>query len=163
MLSLNWSMLPMRRWEAMRCTRESVIMADSGLVDAAIYFYVAGEAALLDDGAEAADLGEHRIDEVLAAEAGIDGHDEGHVNVLKDFFEGDQWRGGVEGHAYAFAFVADLLDGSVEVGAGLDVDDDNVGPGSGEVVDVALRLLDHEVGFDGDGAVGAYGREHYGA
>src|SRR3954464_5886302 len=26
-LSLNWSMLPMRRWEAMRCTRESVMVA----------------------------------------------------------------------------------------------------------------------------------------
>ena len=59
--------------------------------------------------------------------------------------------------------VVDLLDGAVEMDAGFDVDDYVVGTGFGELGDVELGPLDHQVGLDGHGAEGANSLDDEGA
>ena len=127
-------------------------VGDCGFVDAAIHFDIAGDMVLFHHSLEAADFGEHGRDELLAAEAGVDGHDEDHISVLQDFFEGDEGVAGLRATPTPLPSVADLLDGAVEVGASLDVDDYEIGTRFGEIGDVELGPLDHQVGFDGDWA-----------
>ena len=49
------------------------------LVDASVYFYIAVQVSMGDHLAHASDFEEHFGDEILATEAGVDSHDEHHV------------------------------------------------------------------------------------
>jgi hypothetical protein len=103
-------------------------------------------------------FGPHRGDEALAAEAGVDAHQEDEVAELQHV--GDRLDRGVRvehgagEHAPARVVgqAADLLEVAMEVAAGLGVHGDHVGAGAREVGDVALGLLDHEVTVEGAGS-----------
>ena len=101
-------------------------------------------------------------DEALGCKAGVDGHEQHHVNVPEDVLEECDGRMGVEGHTDAHAGVTDGVDGAVEVGAGLVVDGHHVGAGVGHLTDEFLRFDDHQVhvrGLVADAAEGVHDRE----
>src|SRR5262249_3367647 len=103
------------------------------------------QAPLIEHPAQGADLRHHLRDEGLAAEARVDAHHQHQVHLAEHVLDGVGGRGGVEHHAGTPAGGADLLHHPVQVTAGLHVHRDQVGAGAGEVVDIALRLLDHEM------------------
>mmetsp|Transcript_2000 Transcript_2000/g.9027 ORF Transcript_2000/g.9027 Transcript_2000/m.9027 type:complete len:298 (-) Transcript_2000:14-907(-) len=103
------------------------------------------------------DLLNLRLDEGLAAEAGVDGHDQDEVDAVEDVLEAFGGGSGVEDDARLASEVLDLVDGAVEVDGGraFRVDGDDVGASLGEVRDAELGLDDHEVAVEhlvGDGA-----------
>src|SRR5690606_15393022 len=65
-----------------------------------------------------------------------------------------------EHHAGALAQRADGLDGAVQVRARLDVDPDDVGPGLGVALDVAVGVVDHQVHVERPGGHAAQGLDH---
>ena len=112
----------------------------------------------------------------LPPETGVDAHDQDEIHIVEDPLNGGQGRARVQGHSgfngialVVFGF-PDELYGTVKVGAGLGMDADKVGPGSGKGRDHQVGGLDHEVdiqlqgagpaaGLHNDGAVGNIGNE----
>ena len=86
--------------------------------------------------------------EALAAEAGIDAHDQDHVSVLDDVFEHRDRRRRVQRDAGPCAERADVRQQALRVEGRLEVKGDDVGAGLAEVFDVAFRLDDHQVGVE---------------
>mmetsp|Transcript_69580 Transcript_69580/g.188051 ORF Transcript_69580/g.188051 Transcript_69580/m.188051 type:complete len:374 (+) Transcript_69580:542-1663(+) len=115
--------------------------------DAAVDLDPRVHALRLAEGLQLLDLVDLALDEALAAEAGVDGHDQDEVDLLQDVLDGRQGRAGVEDDPGSAAQRFDALDGPVQVDRrrGLAVDGYDVGPGLREVLDALLGLHDHEV------------------
>ena len=95
--------------------------------------------------ANAADLLDAVRNERLAAEAGVHRHHEHEIQVAGDVLERDGGRGRVEDRTGLGAELLDEVDRAVQVRHRLDVHRHHVGAGLDEVLDVAVRLLDHQV------------------
>src|SRR5260370_14551399 len=118
------------------------------LVDTAIDFDIAVEAAFGNHLAQADDFGQRFGDELLAAEAGVNGHDKHHVDQGEYIFEQEDGRRRVERTRCTFARYFDLLDDAVQVQANLLVNDNHVGSGLREILDVSFGVGNHQVGFE---------------
>ena len=126
-------------------------IADVVRLDPAVDLDVDVDARAGELGAEQLDLAERGRQERLAAEAGVDAHEEDHVHVGQDPFHGGERRGGIECDARLLPELADARDDALEVGGRLGVDGEDVGPRLREVVEVPLRLRDHQVDIEGRG------------
>jgi hypothetical protein len=115
---------------------KGLALSNRGLVsvDAAVHRDL--DRPLADQGLDLAHLGKGRRDEGLAAEARVDRHDQDEVEVVQDPFDGLERRRGVQRHPGLGAGLPDLVEGAVQVRAGLGVD---------EGLDIALGLDDHQV------------------
>ena len=96
----------------------------------------------------------------LAAEAGVDAHDEDMVHHGKDFDEGVDGRGGVDDDGGLHAVLGDVLEGAMEVAADLLMDGHHVGAGVGEGGDEVVGVFDHHVAVEGEFGDGAEGLDH---
>ena len=119
--------------------------------------------AVADHGAERAELRQHRRQEGLAAEAGVDGHHQDEVALVEDVLDRGGRRRGVERHAGLRAELADAREAAVEVGAGLGVDGDDVGAGGDEGLEEGVGGRDHQVDVERGPRAGAERRDHVGA
>lgn len=92
-----------------------------------------------------ADLVDLALDEGLAAEAGVDAHDEHKVEHLKHLLDGRQGGAGVEHGAREAPEVLDLVEAAVQVDGGgdLGVHRDDVRAGLRKVRNAELWLDDH--------------------
>ena len=119
---------------------------------------------------EVADLADRRLDEGLAAEAGIDRHDQHEVDQVDDIFDRAHRRAGIEHHAGLLAQRADRLQRPMQMRAGLGMDGDLVAAGLGEGFEIGIAWRDHQMGvedlpgvrahrLDDVGAVGNVGNE----
>ena len=98
--------------------------------------------------AQHVDFFELRLDELLAAEARIDRHDEDHVEVLQELFDHREARAGIQCDAGLAAGSLDLLHDAVAVLGCLDVERDDVRAGLSEGLDLRLGMLDHQVDIE---------------
>src|SRR3546814_9593418 len=85
-------------------------------------------AQLVDRFPDRLDLAKLAGDEALPAKAGIDAHHQHQVDVFQYVIENLGGRGGVERNARPLAPRLDALDGAVDMGTGLGMDGDDVGP-----------------------------------
>jgi len=115
------------------------------------------EAELVAEAAEVGDALDGAGKEFLAAEAGVDAHDEYMMHHRKDFREHLYRRGRVDHHTRKHAVVPNQLQRTVQMAAGFDLDGDHVGAGLGEGGDELVGVLDHEVAIEGKGGDGADG------
>ena len=97
----------------------STTLSDRIVSDAAVDFDAKVEADLVAQFGEVGDLVDGKGKELLAAEAGVDAHDEHMVHHRKDFDERLDRRGGVDDDAGQHAVVGDELEGAVQVAADL--------------------------------------------
>src|SRR5690606_21791816 len=135
--------------------------ADVGHLHSAVDLEADVAAAGFDQFARLGDLVKDVVDETLAAEARVDGHQQHHVDAVDDVLEVCQRGGRVEHQSGAAALVADQLRRAVDVFGGLGMEGDVRGPGAGEVGHDPVHRLDHEVHVDGGGdAVPAQGLAH---
>ena len=95
--------------------------------------------------AHARELVERVRDERLPAPAGVDGHAQREVELVGDLGERADGGGRVDRHARARAGLADQVRGVGEVRRRLGVEGDRVRARLGELLDVALGTLDHQV------------------
>ena len=109
---------------------------------------------------EMGDLVEGKREKLLAAEAGIDAHDEDMVHHWKDFHEGVDWSGGIDDYGRLHSVAGDLLEGPVQVAADLLMDGHHVGAGFGEVDDEVVGVFDHHVAIERKPGDGAEGLDH---
>lgn len=119
-------------------------------IDAAIDFDDSRRiAGLFQERLGLADLIDGIGNELLAAEAGVDAHDEDHVQLPGQ--AGQSRYGGrrVEGDAAFHAGFVDLLQDPVEMGAGFLMNRDVLDASSGQAVDVGFRMFYHEMGIEG--------------
>src|SRR5712692_4127785 len=126
------------------------------LVNAAIDFDIAVQAAFGNHLAQAGDFGQRFGDELLAAEAGVDGHDKHHVDQGEYIFEQEDGGRWVERDCCHFARYSDLLDDAVQVRANLLVDDNHAGSGLCEILDVSFGVGNHQVGFEREPGAAAH-------
>lgn len=127
-------------------------------IDAAIDFDDSRRiAGLFQERLGLADLIDGIGNELLAAEAGVDTHDEDHVQLPGQ--AGQSRYGGrrVEGDAAFHAGFVDLLQDPVEMGAGFLMDRDVLDAGSSQTVDVGFRMFYHEMGIEGQLGAAAQG------
>src|SRR5829696_10272741 len=113
-------------------------------IDAAVDLDGAGANHRLD----AADLVWRVGDEGLAAPARVDRHAEEDIGVVDRLADGRHRRPWVDGKARKTAELPDRAEGAVDVRRRLGVESDVVGPGLGELLDLAVGVLDHEVHVD---------------
>jgi hypothetical protein len=106
--------------------------------------------ALVAQPPEFGDFGQHLGQEFLPAKAGIDGHDQHYAAQMQHIFDLRQWRRGVEHDTRDFAEFANMRQGAVQMdrGARFAMDQQMIGAGLGEVVEVMLRLDDHQMDID---------------
>ena len=102
-------------------------------------------------------------DEFLASPAGIDGHEEDEIELAEDLLQQVDGCRGIEGQAGLAAQFLDERDVLVEMGGGLQVEGDPVGPGLMEEGDEGARLLDHEMDVQGQGGLVLQGGHELGA
>jgi hypothetical protein len=114
-------------------------------VDAAIDLELTMSVALLQQVPCPLNFRQHAVDEALPTEARVDGHDQQQVDVGEDVFDRRGGRRGVEAHSGLFLVLFDQLHGPMQMRRGFLMDDDDVGTRLNERLDVALRLLDHQV------------------
>ena len=88
------------------------------------------------------DLGQHRLDEGLAAESGFYGHEQQEVDAAEQVLDGGQGRGGAQGDAGAGAQAVQLVGQAEGGGRGLDVGGDDRRPGFGVGGGPAVGVLD---------------------
>src|SRR5687768_15664838 len=93
-------------------------------------------------------LTEHRLDEFLAAEARIDGHQEHEVYRVERVVEPAERRRRVQHETRPAAGIADQLYRSVDVPARLGMEADPGGTRRGEFRDQAVHGIDHQVDVD---------------
>jgi hypothetical protein len=134
--------------------------ADGGGVDAAIYLNFSGGAGEMHHMAHAADFVGAGGNISLTAKAGVDAHHQNLVNIGQNFFKGGCRGGGIKSDTSLYACFFNHLDGAVQVGAGFDMDGDEVGTGLGKGGNVFFWFDNHQVGvekeakFIGEGAEG---------
>ncbi len=133
-------------------------------LDAAVDFQPDIAPAAVDELARLSEFAEGGFDEALAAEAGVDRHQQHHVHLVDDMAQRVQRGGRVKHQPGAAAALADQLQRAVDVRGGFRVEGDVTGAGGGEIGDDAVHRLDHEMHIDGGGyAVLAQGVAHRGA
>ena len=103
---------------------------------------------LADERLDRRDLIDHRRDERLTAETGIDRHQEDEVEPVEHVFDGVDGRRGIERHAGLLAERPDSLQRAVEMRPGFGVDGDDVGAGFGEGGEVGVGRRDHQVAVE---------------
>merc|ERR1711972_485310 len=93
------------------------------------------------------DLLDLRLDEALAAEAWVHGHDQDEVDLLQHVLDGGQRGARVQHYASGAAGLLDLADGAVEMDRrrSLAMHRDDVRAGLGEVLNALLGFDDHQV------------------
>jgi len=114
------------------------------------------KAAVVDHSAQVADLLAGVGDEFLAAEAGVDAHDEDGVDVLEDIAEEFDGGMGVEGDAGFHAEGVDLLEVAVEMATGFEVNSKAIGTGFPECFGITFGFFDHEM--DVEDLVGCFAK-----
>ena len=119
-------------------------------LDSAVDLQLAIGASLVDHPPDAADLGQHAGQELLAAETRVDGHHQHQLEVRQDLLEHRGGRRRVDRHSRPQAQPVDLLHRAVQVDRPFLVDDQRVGPGLGKRLQVPVRLRDHQVNFQRD-------------
>ena len=102
----------------------------------------------LDQAAQLGHLGLHGGEVALAAEAGVHGHDQHHVDQVEHVGHVRDRRGRVEGHRRGGAQLGDGAQHPVQVQAGLGVHDQALAAGLDVQVGQPVRLLDHQVGLE---------------
>ena len=102
---------------------------------------------VVDHLADVLDFGEHAVDELLMAEAGIDRHHQHQVDVGEDFDQHLGRRGRVDRHADALFQPGDALDRAVQILISFPVDDERIGAGLGKGVDEQIGIVNHQVDF----------------
>ena len=112
-------------------------------LDAAVDFNPGIQATLVAHAAQVADFVDLVLNEALTAETRVDAHHQHQITELKAVLEGVDWGARVQHSASFFAEIFDLSQVAVQVGAGFDLNADDVGAGLGEVFDVLLRLNNH--------------------
>jgi hypothetical protein len=96
----------------------------------------------------AARLAQRAVDEALAAEAGVDAHDQHQVDLVDHPLQHVQRRGRVEHQAGLAALGLDQLQRAVDVRAGVGVEADQVGAGLGRRPGQRIDRLHHQVHVD---------------
>ena len=95
------------------------------------------------------DFREHPLDELLAPEAGVDGHDQQEIDIGQDRLDQAERRRRVQGDPGFEPLFADHRDRPVKMGRRLHMDRDPVAPGLREGVDVLFGIFDHQVDVEG--------------
>jgi len=131
--------------------------------NAAVYLNPITETHLASKFFEAANFGERVRDKPLAAEAGIDAHDQDVVDHVEDGDKEVDFGVGIDDNGGLHLVVGDELEGAMEMAAGLVVDADPVGAGLGEGGDEFVGVLDHEVAIEGQLGVLAEGGDDGGS
>src|SRR5690606_32390791 len=98
-----------------------------------------------------AQLVEGARDELLAAETGVDAHQQHHVDLVHHVLQAVQRGGRIEHQPRPGAAVLDQLQRAVDVLGGFRVEGDVAGAGFQKVADDAVHRLDHQVHVDGRG------------
>ena len=108
------------------------------------------EPALVAQPPQRPDLGQHLRQELLSAKPGIDGHDQHDAAEFEHIFDLRQRRRRVQHHPGGLSEIADMRQGPVQMDrrARLAMDDQMVGAGAGEIVEVTLGLDDHQMDID---------------
>ena len=135
-------------------------LSDRIVSDAAVDFDAEIQAHRFAQLGQVGDLVEREGEELLAAETGVDAHDQDMVHHGKDFDQGLDRRGGVDDDAGEHVVLDDVLEGAVQVAADLLVDGDHVGAGLGEGGDEGVGVLDHQVAVERELGDGADGLDH---
>ncbi len=91
------------------------------------------------------DLGQLAGDEGLPAEPRVDRHDADQVDQVQHLGHGLGGGGGVQRDPGLFPKRANGLQRAVQVGPGLDMGGDDVGPGLGEGIQVGVHRRDHQM------------------
>ncbi len=138
--------------------------ARGGEINAAIHFDVNVEVAAGDFVAEGGDFWEHVVHEGLAAEAGLDRHDEDHVAAIE---EGEGGVGGGAGFEDEAGFGAQTTNCvecrrhfllSVHAGR-FEMDGDEAGAGVNELRGVDVGAINHEMDVEREGGTAAEGAD----
>jgi hypothetical protein len=132
-----------------------------GQVDAAIDFNAIPEAAGFADARERFYFAQRAFDEVLAAEAGIHGHDQDVVDDVEDFVEGVDRCRRIDNHGRFASVRTDEMKRAVEVDAGFLMHGDPIGAGLGEGFDEVVGIFDHQVTIERNVADGFAQRGYY--
>ena len=85
------------------------------------------------------------FDEALAAEAGIDAHDQDQVHQVHQIVERIDRRAGIEHHAGLFAQLADVLKRAMDMRAGFGMHGQAVGARLGEGLEIGVHRRDHQM------------------
>mmetsp|Transcript_156 Transcript_156/g.559 ORF Transcript_156/g.559 Transcript_156/m.559 type:complete len:269 (+) Transcript_156:160-966(+) len=120
---------------------------------------------LVAHGPELPDLVDLALDELLAAKAGVDRHDEDEVDLVQHVLDGLQGSAGVEHNAGVAAEVLDHVHDAVQVDGGglLGVHADDVSAGLCKVSHALLRLDNHQMHVQDLVGHGAEGIHNQGA
>jgi hypothetical protein len=130
--------------------------ADVVDLDAAVDLQPDVAAAGVDELARRLDLAQRRVDEALAAEAGVDAHDQDQVDLVDRPLQHVERRGRVEHQPGLFALGLDELQRAVDVRAGVGVEAHQVGAGLAEGLRQRVHRLHHQVHVDGHRGVRAH-------
>lgn len=115
------------------------------LGDAAIDLDAVGQLFFVAPAVGLLDFGNGFVDERLAAESWIDGHDEHQVHLTEEGADGAHGGGWVNGEAGAEAEGADFPQQTFHAGTEFDVDGELLGAGLGEGFEEDLRSGAHQV------------------
>lgn len=130
-------------------------------VYAAIAFDEGTEITLDELGTHTTHLVEHGRDELLSAEAGIDGHDEDEVEVAEHFVEHDIGCAWVDGDAGFHAGFVYHLDAAMQVVACFLMHGHVLGAIGGDLLDPKFGMDDHHVDVHGLANDGLKGGHHW--
>ena len=113
--------------------------------DPAIDLQLNAAAAVVDHAAQARDLGQTRVDETLAAEAGIDAHHQDQIDLVHHGFNQVSRRAGVERDAGLLSGFLDQPKGTMQMRPRFWMHGDDVGPGRNEGRDIGIDRRDHQM------------------
>jgi hypothetical protein len=122
--------------------------ADVVDLDAAVDLEPDVAPAGVDELARLLDLAQRAVDEALAAEAGVDAHDQHQVDLVDHPLQHVQRRRRVEHQPGLLAFGLDQLQRAVHVRAGVGVEAHQVGAGLAEGLRQRIHRLHHQVHVD---------------
>jgi len=124
--------------------------ARGGEVNAAVHFDIDGKIAAGDFGAEGGDFWEHVVHKGLAAEAGLDGHDEDHVTELEEGEDGGGVGDWFEDEAGLGAEAANGVERRQDFmlriqGGGFEMNSDEIGASVNELRCIGDGVVDHKM------------------
>ena len=134
-------------------TEDGVIEAESTSVQNILFGTWSAGYVVADDGltltaeqlAQAPHLTERVRNKLLAAKAGVDGHEHHHVELGRNLLQAGHGRVRIERYAGQHAGLPDLLHHAVQVGAGLVMHVHHPRAQGGHAVNVLLRLHNHQM------------------
>ena len=97
---------------------------------------------------QALNLRHYTFNKALAAEAGVNGHQQYHINVRQNFFYRTQAGSGVQCNAGLHALSLNLLDAAVQMFGGFYMHNNLVGTGSLESGNVFFRIFYHQMAVE---------------